>query len=189
MANVIELLLKEHRDIEQMLLILEGELSVFDRQQRPDYQIVKAAISYLQDYPDSCHHPKEDMIFEKLRARDPVVAEGIGDLEAEHREEARSLQHVADIIRKISLDREVSRQTFDDAMREFIYRHRTHMAMEERFLFPAASNVLRAEDWAEIALKWSHTKDSLFTVAMEEKCDSLRDRLLYWAHEKKKQRH
>jgi len=189
MAKIIELLRKEHGDIEQMLQILEGELSIFDRQQRPDYRIVKAVINYLQDYPDGCHHPKEDMIFEKLRARDPVAAKRIGDLEAEHREEARSLQHIADIIRKISLNREVSQQTFGDALREFIRRHRTHMVMEERFFFPVASSALRAKDWAEIDLKWSDTKDSLFSVAMEEKCESLRDRLLYWTHERDERHH
>jgi hemerythrin-like domain-containing protein len=186
MANIINLLLKEHGDIERMLQILEDELSAFDRQQRPDHQIVKAVISYLQDYPDGCHHPKEDMVFDKLRARDPVAAEKIGNLEAEHQEEARSLQHVADMVRKISFNREaVPRQTFEDAMRDFIRRHRTHMATEERFFFPIASAALRAEDWADIDLKWSYTKDSLFSVAMEEKCESLRDRLLYWAHERR----
>jgi len=62
------------------------------------------------------------------------------------------------------------------------------MAMEERFLFPAAVTTLRAEDWQEIDSRWSQNKDSLFNVGMEEKCNSLRDRVLQWARENKENR-
>lgn len=183
MTTMIELLREEHRDIEKLLLVLEEELSVFDRQERPDYDVIQAVISYFQDYPDCCHHPKEDMVFEKLKARDPAAAVSVGDLEAEHRHEAKRLQRVADLIRSILADHDVLRQTFDNVMRDFIEHQRQHMRMEERVLFPAAANALRPEDWKDIDLKWSDTKDSLFNVAMEERCHSLRDRVLLWERE------
>jgi|SRR5579872_197428 len=188
MTRIVELLCEEHRDIEKLLLVLEDELSVFDRQERPDYDIIQAVISYFQDYPDCCHHPKEDMIFEKLTIRAPILAESVGDLEVEHHHEAERLQRVTDIVRNILLDRDISRQTFDDVMRDFIKQQRVHMQMEERVLFPAALNALRPEDWAEIDLKWSDTKDSLFNVGIEERCRSLRDRVLQWERENKKSR-
>jgi hemerythrin-like domain-containing protein len=84
MTEMIEILHQEHRNIESLLRVLERELSVFDRGERPDYEVVLAVIDYFEGYPDTCHHPKEDMIVEKLRARDPVAAATIGDLEAEH---------------------------------------------------------------------------------------------------------
>ena len=64
MIRIIETLLEEHRNIEELLLVLERELGVIDRDERPDYEIIQAIISYFQDYPDCCHHPKEDMFFE-----------------------------------------------------------------------------------------------------------------------------
>ena len=72
MSYVIEVLRQEHCNIERLLCVLERELSVFDGGGRPDYQVIQAVIDYFKDYPDSCHHPKEDMIFEELKARDPV---------------------------------------------------------------------------------------------------------------------
>ena len=54
--------------------MLERELSVFDRGDRPNYEVVVGVIDYFKDYPDSCHHPKEDMIFDKLKSRDPAAA-------------------------------------------------------------------------------------------------------------------
>jgi hemerythrin-like domain-containing protein len=184
MTKIIEILREEHRNIEELLLVLEQELNVFDRNEQPDYEILQAVISYFQDYPDCCHHPKEDMIFEKLKARDPVAAGGVGDLEAEHQNEGKRLQRVAQMIRSILTHHEVLRPTFDDIMRDFIEHERKHMEMEERVLFPAAVNALQPEDWAGIDAIWSEKKDTMFNVAIEEKCQSLRERILQWEREK-----
>ncbi len=188
MARMIELLRDEHRDIEQLLGVLEDELKVFDRRERPDYEVIQAIISYFQDYPDCCHHPKEDMIFDKLKARDPPTAKRVGDVEAEHRQETARLDRVAKVVRNVLLDREIERQTFSDVMRDFINHQRVHMTMEERTLFPAAENALRSEDWREIDLKWNDKTETLFNVAMEEKLQSLRDRILRWGRENKESR-
>jgi len=40
MKRIIEVLHDEHRGIEKLLLVLEEELSVFARCERPDYEIV-----------------------------------------------------------------------------------------------------------------------------------------------------
>jgi hemerythrin-like domain-containing protein len=68
MPKIIDILLDEHQNIEKLLLVSEHELEVFDRSGRPDYEILQSIIQYFQDYPESCHHPKEEMIFEKLMA-------------------------------------------------------------------------------------------------------------------------
>jgi hemerythrin-like domain-containing protein len=188
MTRMIELLHGEHRDVEKLLNVLEDELKVFDRRERPDYEVIQAIISYFQDYPDCCHHPKEDMISDKLKARNPPAAKRIGDVEAEHRQETERLDRVARVVRNVLLDREIARQTFSDVMRDFIDHQRVHMAMEERTLFPAAANALRPEDWQEIHSKWNDKTETLFNVAMEEKCHSLRDRILCWGRENNESR-
>src|SRR5271169_2627187 len=127
MIRIIETLLEEHRNIEELLLVLERELGVFNRDEGPDYEIIQAVISYFQDYPDCCHHPKEDMIFEKLKARDPVAAESVGDLEAEHQEEADRLQRLAQAIENILTGREILRKNFDAIVRNFIEYERRHI--------------------------------------------------------------
>jgi hemerythrin-like domain-containing protein len=182
------LLRDEHRDIEQLLKVLEDELKVFNRRERPDYEIIRAVIDYFQDYPDCCHHPKEDMIFERLKARDPLAAKRIGDAEAEHRQETERLDRVAEVVRNVLLDRDILRETFSKVMRDFIDHQRGHMAMEERSLFPAAASALRPQDWQEIDSKWNDKTETLFNAAMEEKCYSLRDRILRWGRENNEDR-
>jgi len=188
MTRMIEMLRDEHRDIEQLLKVLEDEVKVFDRRERPDYEVIQAIIDYFQDYPDCCHHPKEDMIFDRLKARDPLAAKRIGDVEAEHRQETERLDRVAKVVRNVLLDREILRETFGKVMRDFIDHQRRHMAMEERTLFPAAANALRPEDWQEIDSKWNDKTETLFDVAIEEKYHSLRDRILQWGRENNENR-
>ena len=68
---IIERLSQEHRNIERLLAILERELQIFDRGDRPDYKVISAVISYFELYPEVYHHPQEDLVFAKLKIRDP----------------------------------------------------------------------------------------------------------------------
>jgi len=178
MAYIIEILRQEHRNIEKLLRVLDRELSVFDRGGRPDYAIVLAVIDYFEDYPDTCHHPKEDFIFERLKVRDAAAAADIGDLEAEHLEGAKRLRRVAQTIEAVLNDQDLVRDAASNTIHEFIDRERLHMMMEERIVFPAALKALRASDWAEIALKLADREDPLSQPGLEDKFSTLRRKIL-----------
>ncbi len=178
MIEIIEVLQEEHRNIEKLLLVLEEELSIFDHGGHPDYQIILSVIDYFKDYPDSCHHPKEDIIVEKFKARDPVAAKTIGNLAAEHREGARRLRRVAEAVESVLNDQDLLRQTVDEIIRDFIDHERRHIAKEERVVFPAVVNALRPEDWAEIALKLADRYGSPSEPDFEEKFNTLRRNIL-----------
>jgi hemerythrin-like domain-containing protein len=188
MIEIIEVLRQEHRNIEKLLRVLERELSVFGRGDRPDYEVVLAVIDYFKDYPDSCHHPKEDIIVEKFKARDPVAAATIGDLEAEHREGARRLRRVAQAVERVLNDQDLLRQTIEAIIRDFINHERQHMAMEERVVFPAVLNALRPEDWADIALQLADRYGPLSQPDIEEKFSTLRRNILEMEEEAEAER-
>ena len=185
MAYMIEVLRQEHCNIESLLRVLERELSVFERGDRPDYEVILAVINYFKDYPNSCHHPKEDLIVEKLNARDPLKAATIGDLEAEHREGAKRLRRVALAVERVLGDQDLLRQSVDDIIRDFIKHERQHMAMEERVVFPAALNVLRPEDWSDIAVKLADRDDPFY---QPEKFNMLRRNILKMEEEAEAER-
>ena len=139
---IIERLSQEHRNIEKLLAILERELEVFDRGDRPDYEVIRAVISYFEVYPEVYHHPQEDRVFAKLRTRDPVAAAKVGDLAREHRKGAERLRRVAHAVENVLADAEVPRQNVDTIVRDFIAQERHHMMMEDRDFFPAALEAL-----------------------------------------------
>lgn len=150
MAGIIEQLLKEHRQIETLLGVLEREFDIFARGERPDYELVQSAIEFFRGYPDACHHPKEDLMFEVLKEREPAAAVRVGDLAAEHRDEARRLDRVARAVERVLADDEVPRQAIDDIVRAFVANERRHIAMEEEVFFPAAAAALGPADWRRI---------------------------------------
>lgn len=175
---IIDSLRQEHRNIEQLLLVLEQELSVFDRGERPDYQVVQAIIAYFQVYPAAYHHPQEDLLFEKLKARDPAAAANIGDLAAAHQDGAKRLRRVTQAVESVLSDREVLRHAVDGIILDFIEHERRHIAMEERDFFPAAVKALQRQDWAEIASRLTDQKKPLFSEAVEEGFDAVRRHIL-----------
>ena len=65
---------------------LERQLAVSDAGETPDYDIVRGVVDCCLDDPDLHHHPKEDLVFERLKAVDPEAAAGVGDLSGEHAE-------------------------------------------------------------------------------------------------------
>ena len=176
--DFIEVLRREHRNIESLLHVLERELNVFDCGDRPDYEVIRGVIDYFKDYPDSCHHPREDMVFEKLRARDPMVVATIGDLEAAHREGNLRLRRVGETVQAVLADQELPRQAVDDIIRDFIDHQRQHIAMEERLFFPAALNALESADWADLALQLAGRPDPFGQIDFEQKFNTLRRNIL-----------
>ena len=183
MSNIIQILLEEHRNIDKLLLVLEHELEIFDRSEEPDYEILQAVIQYFQDYPESCHHPKEDMVFEKLKVRDSAAANSIGDVEAEHQVETKRLRRLVEAVEEILAGREFLRQTFHDVVHDFIEHQRQHMDKEERLLFPAAVQGLRPDDWAELDARLNDQKDPLFNGVIETKFQAMQRTILRWQRE------
>jgi hemerythrin-like domain-containing protein len=178
MVEIIDILRKEHCNIEKLLRVMERELSVFDRGERPDYEVFGAVIEFFKKYPDSCHHPKEDIIYEKFNARAPGRAASIADLQAEHREGAVRLRRVAQAIDSVLNDQELLRESVDSIVREFIDNERKHIALEDEVIFPAIVDTLQPADWADIALTLADRYGPPSQADFEEQFSTLRRDIL-----------
>ncbi len=175
---IIERLSQEHRNIERLLAVLERELEIFGRGDHPDYEVIRAVLSYFEVYPEVYHHPQEDLVFAKLRMRDPTAAAKVGDLADEHRKGAERLRRVAHAVDNVLAGGEVLREAVVTVVHDFIRHERHHMMMEGRDFFPAALKALKPEDWTEIASAATGHKDPLFSDVTEERFDALRAHIL-----------
>src|SRR6516165_8927121 len=110
---IIERLCQEHRNVEMLLSVLERELEIFDCGNRPDYEVIRAIISYFELYPEVYHHPQEDLVFAKLKIRDPAAAAKVGNLALEHQKGAERLRSLARAVDSVLADRELLRQSVD----------------------------------------------------------------------------
>jgi hemerythrin-like domain-containing protein len=178
MIEIIEILRQEHRNIEKLLRVMEQELSIFDRGERPDYEVFGAVIDFFKKYPDSCHHPKEDIIYEKFKTRAPDRAPSIADLEVEHREGAVRLRRVAHVIDNVLNDQELLRENVDRIVRDFIDNERKHIALEDEVIFPAIVEALQPGDWADIALIMADRYGPPLEADFEEQFSTFRRNIL-----------
>jgi hemerythrin-like domain-containing protein len=185
---MIEMLQEEHRNIAKLINVLEQELKVFDRRERPDYEVFQAIIEYFKDFPDKCHHPKEDVVFQILKQRSPAVAGAVGDIEAEHRLEGERLRRFSQMVDDILADQEIPRDSFHIAAEDFIDHQRRHMAKEEQLLFPAALETLTPEDCAKIDSRIDERKDPMFDGKVQGRFQNLHETILRWEQETEQER-
>jgi hemerythrin-like domain-containing protein len=178
MVEIIEILRQEHRNIKKLLRVMEQELAVFDEGERPDYEVLGAVIEFFKKYPDSCHHPKEDIIYEKFKARAPHRAASIADLEAEHRQGAVRLRRVAQVIDSVLNDQELLRENVDRIIRDFIDNERKHIALEDEVIFPAIVDTLEPGDWSDVALRIADRYGPPSEADFEEQFSTLRRNIL-----------
>ena len=146
MIEIIEILRQEHRNLEKLLRVMEQELEVSIEAKVRTTRSLEQLLNSLKNILTLCHHPKEDIIYEKFKARDPDRAASISDLQAEHREGAVRLHRVAQAIENVLNDEEVLREGVDRIVRDFIDNERNHIALEEEVVFPAIVDTLQPGD-------------------------------------------
>ncbi len=183
MTDVLDAIHEDHANMAKMLDALERQLAVFDAGETPDYDIVRGVLDYCIGYPELYHHPKEDLVFERLRAIDPAAAAEVGDLPGAHRELAALTRRFRGAVEAVLNDLEVPRGPFDQTLRAFIDATRRHMDMEERSFLPAARRALSAAELADIDARLDPQVDPLFGAPSEERFAALRQDILDWAED------
>lgn len=180
---VIDTLKQEHANIAQLLDALESQINILERAGQPDYDVIRGIADYFLEYPDSCHHPKENIVLERLRERCPRDAAAAGDLEGEHRDMSERARRFHDTVCLLLSDADITREAVVDAAHVFIATERRHMKMEEECFFPLAEERLTPEDWSYVASKFESVRDPIFEEDIEEEFKELRNRLLQWQKE------
>jgi hemerythrin-like domain-containing protein len=180
MTSLIQALLEEHRNIRRLLSLLDHQVGLLAMGADPDYDLLQGVANYFCDYPDRCHHPKEDAVFRQLQARDPAGAARVGDLAREHREAHARVRRFRDHIQAIFRNEIVPREAAVTAAQSFVNAEREHMKMEEEVFFPIAARALNEEDWRTVDGNLRAMQDPLFGDIVEEEFRGLRNILLSW---------
>jgi hemerythrin-like domain-containing protein len=180
MHEILQALRQEHRNIVSLINTLEWQVAEFERGNTPDYDVISANVEYFLNFPDLFHHPKEDLVFAKLRERDAAAAAGIDDLRRAHQELGVRTREFSAGLHAVLDELEIPRDAFVRRARRFIELQRQHIEMEETRFFPAADKALTAEDWADLKARTTTGEDPLFGENVPAKFDRLRRTILAW---------
>ncbi|HUL10233.1 MAG TPA: hemerythrin domain-containing protein [Candidatus Acidoferrum sp.] len=178
MVQIIDQLGRDHRNLRLLLDIVEEEANAYRKGRTPDFDLLRLIAEYSLHYPDLVHHPKENLIFERLVVRDPGAAEVVGDLIAEHRKLAELTRRFAAAMSNAARDVELPREWLDALAREYLQANRLHMQFEEQYFLPRAMAALTEEDWLAIDENLSYAGDPVFGEKVAEAYLYLHDRIL-----------
>ena len=92
MSEIVGRLCREHRNIGALLDMLERMVDGLESgSDAPgDVGLMRDIMTYMTRFPDHTHHPMEDLMFQRMRARGltPQTEDTIGQLLREHAERA-----------------------------------------------------------------------------------------------------
>jgi len=180
MPKILDDLREDHKNMARLYDLIGRELKVFKTGELPDYELVKKILDYCLTYPDQYHHPKEDLIFKKLQARDPSTADVIGNLATEHENLASFTWRFATALGNVLEDEQLPRDWFIDLANDFLSFSRRHMQMEEVLFFPAARKQLTRGDWAELDDMVAKQLDSAVDAEKADRCQASFREIMTW---------
>lgn len=151
MIEILRKLRAEHDNLAMVLDVLEQEVESYRQGRQLNRDIVDDVLDYCRGYATLCHHPKEDLIYSKLRlAAEPAAINTVGDLLAEHEKLSALTDELKAAVDNLPSDAGEDRAPFVRVAQAFLERHRHHTKAEDDELFPLAVQCLSDEDWAEI---------------------------------------
>lgn len=171
MSSGARALLKElredHRNMSIVLDLLDDLSVEASSGKDPDFELFDEIMRYMTVYPDAVHHPKEDIVYEELRAKRPDLAESLDDVPADHREIAQLGSALRDDVEAINAGAAVRREKLIEDTSSYVRRLRSHMSWEESDLFRRIDSMLDTEPLDFDVSEFEHIKDPVFELEIE----------------------
>ena len=164
----------EHVYFNHLLELLRRQLDLFHLGERPNYQLMLDIISYLRDYSDQYHHPREDEVFRRLAARCPDLELPLARLQQEHRVIAHAGETLREQLNAVLEGTIVPRAEVEVAAATYLVYYGNHIAKEEEDVLTRAVKVLTDEDWKAVKDAALPARDPLFGERPEERYRELR---------------
>lgn len=175
--KILETLHQDHLNMSRIAGLIETELDKIEADGQPDYGLLEDIMVYVTGYPDTCHHPTEDVVFEALKRVAPEAAADVDALSAEHRTLIGAGRAFLEAIRAVEEEALVARTDFHAKGLRYLETLVGHMNKEESGLFRLAADRLEREDWAAIEAQVRSRSDPLFGASVQKDFRRLRQRI------------
>jgi hemerythrin-like domain-containing protein len=130
-----------------LLRLLETQLDLLEQGEPVDAQVLYESLHYMTHYPDSFHHPREDLVYQRAGEVDSKLADSVDTLQREHDYLAELGEKALEVAREWQEEGE-DPEALEQPVRAYIDTMYRHMSAEETLVFPEIDRVLSAADWA-----------------------------------------
>ena len=162
MPEYLSTLLDEHRYFQSLLDVAREQQALLDERGEVDLDILQRLLQYLAEYPEDHHHPREDLLFERLRDKDAGSGEALNTLLAGHEDIHKESSRLYFTVMRLNNGENIRRGPLARDLGRFVERYEKHMHDEEEVIFPRAVEVLGEEDWQALVASVEHIEDPLF---------------------------
>ncbi len=138
---------EEHSYFNRLLHLLQEEIDTLYGGGAPNYELMRDILSYLREYGDQVHHPREAEAFRRLALYSPAHRKSLARLQQEHRVVAQAGEKLRELLEEAAADTVVARAEIEVAAATYIVYYGNHIAREEQEVLPAASECLSEVDW------------------------------------------
>ncbi len=158
---------EDHRNMAIVLNLLDDAVKKASNGQDPDFELLGEIMRYMTVYPDAVHHPKEDIMYDRLRSEREDLADGLEDVTVDHEAIAKLGTQLRDDVDAINAGAAVRRDKLIEDTSNYVRRLRAHMTWEEEDLFMRLDEMLDTQSLAFDFSEFSHIKDPVFELEVE----------------------
>jgi hemerythrin-like domain-containing protein len=173
---------EEHEYYARLLRLLQKQVDVFHAGLEPNYALMQDIVSYLREYSDRFHHPREDVAFERLASYCPELELVVARLQQEHRVIAHAgatlMAHIEAALEGSILPRE----QLEAAAATYLIYYQNHIRTEETAILARAGQHLTAEDWEAVRAAVLVAPDPMLGVDPQSRFRELRRQIAQEAH-------
>lgn len=183
MKTALKVIRDEHRSLSAVLHGLQYLVNeVREDRRKPDFQVLRAMVHYIDTFPEKLHHPKEDRyLFARLRRRTAGGHAMLDQLEAQHIHGAKLIRDLEQGLLRWEMGGQDNFAAFADEVNRYADFHWQHMRQEEEVVLPLAERVLTEEDWRDIDAAFAGNTDPLIGKEVEKDFDRLFQHIVYIA--------
>ncbi|MRI34059.1 hypothetical protein EOPP23_13765 [Endozoicomonas sp. OPT23] len=182
MDKLIERITIDHEHILKLLQAVDYEIKAYDadNDRTPRLAIIVGALDYLQNYPDSFHHPLESQLMKRLKPRvtDSDLLQSMVEIDQQHDQIRELTIELVETVNAISTDHVVPIKKLVSSYQSYVDLQRAHVQKENRVMIPAMKAYLTSEDLELAEQELLATPDPLFGKYLWESYEGLYQYLL-----------
>lgn len=126
------------------------------------FEVMRAMLFYIDEFPETLHHPKEtELLFPRVAKAAPETAEAIAQLDRDHDSGEHRVRDLMHLLMAWEYLGDTRRATFEESARRYVAFYLDHMRVEETQVLPAAERALSEADWHALNAAFATNQDPL----------------------------
>ncbi len=174
-----EMLMSEHRVIEQVLSCLERIAGQAQQNEKLDGAAARDALDFFRNFADRCHHGKEERhLFPLMEAKGfPRQGGPTGVMLHEHDEGRAHIQAMHAVLEQAEAGAAAAVEQFVQHARAYVALLREHITKEDHCLFPMANRAFAPADQQRLLDAFTHVEHEQMGAGTHEHFLDLAQRL------------